>query len=164
MVGAATATILNQLLLKAGEKAAETIGEKVAENAVKRSFWEKVTRLFVKEEEKKFIQQIESKPIATKDDVDKIKEKLLTEIKQNPVFASEIQTIFNNSIANKVYAEGLLKSIQHHTERYQELMEARPYTVGNPLLKDQYEFSIITTKQALEKDEKEFSKLVFDVR
>lgn len=154
----AAMTVLSPLLTKAGEKAAETIGEKLAEKTVEKNFWQKVKRLFIIEEEVALIEAIENKPIATAQDIQLIESKLGQAIAENPALAAEIQADFKLSNTNIFIAEQLLKSIQADRIRLQELFEER--RDAGIEIEGQYENMIKRTARRLNKDEKEFIKLI----
>jgi hypothetical protein len=151
-------TLLKPLLEKAGEKAAETIGEKLAEKTVEQSFWHKVKGLFIIEEEKQTVQAIESKPVATQQEVTLIERKLTKEINSNPQFAAEMQATFNLSSTNIFVAEQLLKSIQADRLKIVELFEDK--RLAGIETEGSYEIMIKRTRKRLEKDEKEFINLI----
>ena len=154
-------TLLKPLLEKASESAAETIGEKLASKTVEKSFWKKVKSLFIIEEDKKVIQEIENKPIATSQDIELIENKISQEAKANPQFAAELQASFDLSSTDVFVAEQLLKSILADRKKLVELYEQK--RLAGIETEGSYEIMISRTRQRLEKDEKEFIKLITNV-
>ncbi len=126
-------TLLSPFLQKAGEKAAETIGEKFASKTFEKDFWHNVKTIFIKDEEVKQIAAIESKQIASAEDVKLIENKLSTELNSNPQFAAKIQSAFNFSSTNMFIAQQLLKSIKASTDKLIDLYDDRNSLVSNPI-------------------------------
>jgi len=154
-------TLLSPLLEKAGEEAAKTIGKKVAEKTVEKNFWEKVKGIFIIEDDEATIKVIESKPIATKADVEIIEKKLTKHVTSNPEFAAELQATFNLSSTNMFIAEQLLASIKKDRQKLIELFQER----GDASIETEgsYDIMIARTTRRLEKDEKQFLKLIKNV-
>lgn len=154
----AALTILSPLLTKAGEKAAETIGEKLANKATEKGIWQKVKSLFIVTDDEQVIEQIENKSIATQADIASIEEKLTQKLENHPKLAGEIQEYLHLSSTNMFVAERLLRSIQDDRARLVELYEERRNAGIES--EGQYENMIARTRRRLEKDEREFIKLV----
>ena len=153
-------TILSPFLQKAGEKAAEKIGEKFTEKTFEAGFWHKVKKVFIKDEEIKQFEIIESKEVATPEDIKLIENKLLNELKINSQFAAEIESAFNFSATNKFISQQLLISIKSCTEKLVEKYQDREGLVSNPIPLESVEYQIKQLERMLRKDESKFRELV----
>lgn len=113
--------LLRPLMVKAGEKAAETIGEKMAEKTVTKSFWKKVERLFIVDDDEEVIKAIESKPVATKSEVAIIENKIRSEAAKNPQFVEEIKESLNINATNEFLITEKFESICRLQEEIKNL-------------------------------------------
>jgi len=154
----AVKTLMPTLLMKGSEKAAETIGEKIGEKASTKSFWKTVKSLFVIEIEEQRITTIENKPTATSQELKMIQDKVITKIQTNADFAAEIEASFSLSSNDIFIAEQLLKSIAKDEEALEYLFEERRDASIDA--EGSYENMIRRTRRRLEKDKKEFVKLI----
>jgi regulator of extracellular matrix RemA (YlzA/DUF370 family) len=151
-------TLLSPLLMKAGEKAAETIGEKLGANATDAGLWKTITRIFITDDETALITAIESKPVATAQEVEAVHAKISAEIHANPQFAAAVQAALNITPTNIFIAEQLLKSIEADKAQLKTLIEdARLAGIET---EGQYELMIKKTMRRIEKDEKQFYTLL----
>ncbi len=151
-------TLLKPLLEKGSEKAAETIGEKLAEKTTEKTFWTKIKNIFSVDEQEK-LNAIEKKPVATKQEVELIENKLTKEVESNPQFAADVKAAFNLSPTDYLVAEELLKSIKDGQEKLKKLFQDRR---DDPSIETsgQYKIMIRRVRDRLEEDETEFLSLV----
>ncbi|MEY4904259.1 MAG: hypothetical protein RI894_1248 [Bacteroidota bacterium] len=115
-------TLLSPLLMKAGEKAAETIGEKLGANATDAGLWKTITRIFITDDETALIAAIESKPVASPQELEAVHAKISAEIHANPQFAAEVQAAFNITPLNEFIASEKIKSIARLTAEIEKLV------------------------------------------
>lgn len=109
--------LLSPLLIKAGEKAFETIGEKLAEKSLEKSFWLKIKAIFILDQEQAIIEAIEKKPVATSQEIAMIEQKVNNAVVLDPQLAVEIKESLQITPLNEFFVSQKVQSINRlHTE------------------------------------------------
>ncbi|GAB3710104.1 hypothetical protein GCM10027592_46790 [Spirosoma flavus] len=153
-----TMLILKPFLIKAGEKAAETVGEKFANKAMEKSLWQKVKSVFIEDGEIENIKQIESKTVVTENELNSIETKLTKAIEENPTFVNELTATLNLTPSKIKLVETILKNMKKDMvdldQYYSERRLAGPESIGS------YEIMIARTQRRIDKDEEDIKNIL----